>query len=72
MTCPNCGSNTIVKDSRKVKNLVARRRVCKKCSYSFYTEEVEVDNNDALKYFWSFASRKILTKSITKSITKTG
>ena len=72
MTCPKCESNTIVKDSRKVNNLVARRRVCKNCDYSFYTEEVEVDNNDALKYFWSFASRKILTKSITKSITKTG
>ena len=56
MNCPKCNSNTLVKDSRPVGRLVARRRVCKKCSYEFFTEEVEVDNNESLKSFWRVKS----------------
>lgn len=70
MYCPKCDNNTIVKDSRKVEKLVARRRECTSCGYSFYTEEVEVENGESLKYFWRFAQHKI-KNTLTKSITKT-
>lgn len=52
MYCPKCECDTKVKDSRPVGRLVARHRVCKSCGYDFYTEEVEVDNNESLKSFW--------------------
>ena len=53
MNCPECDGKTTVKISKKVEMVVARKRVCTKCGYSFYTEEVEVDDPDALRYFWS-------------------
>lgn len=53
MNCPECNGKTTVKISKRVELVVARQRECTKCGYSFYTEEVEVEEPDALKYYWS-------------------
>ena len=53
MNCPECDSKTRVRDSRRVEMVVARKRECIKCGYSFYTQEEEVDEPDALKYYWA-------------------
>lgn len=58
MLCPECDSKTRVVDSRPVETLVARKRVCKSCGYSFYTEEVEVEDNEALRFFYAEAKAK--------------
>ena len=44
MTCPVCGEETRVVDSRKPDcETVWRRRECKECGYRFETEEREVE-----------------------------
>lgn len=43
MTCPICGEETKVVDSRSEPDCVHRRRVCIKCKYSFTTSEIEDD-----------------------------
>ena len=43
MTCPICGGETKVVDSRSELDCVHRRRVCAKCKYSFTTSEIEDD-----------------------------
>lgn len=43
MTCPICGEETKVVDSRSESDCVHRRRVCIKCKYSFTTSEIEDD-----------------------------
>ena len=53
MNCPECDGKTKVTISRRVEMVVARQRICLKCGYIFYTEEVEVEETDALKYYWS-------------------
>lgn len=43
MTCPVCGGNTKVVDSRvKDCDSVWRRRECQECGYRFNTEETEL------------------------------
>ena len=53
MNCPECDEKTRVRDSRRVEMVVVRKRECIECGYSFYTQEEEVDEPDALKYYWS-------------------
>ena len=53
MNCPECDGKTTVKISKKVEMVVARQRVCTKCGYTFCTEEVEVEEPDALRYYWA-------------------
>ena len=43
---------------KKIEMVVARQRVCTKCGYIFYTEESEVEEADALKYYWSTTKAK--------------
>lgn len=44
MTCPVCGGDTHVVDSRKPDcDVVLRLRKCKDCGYKFKTEEREVE-----------------------------
>lgn len=43
MTCPVCGAETKVIDSRSEPDCVHRRRVCLDCKYSFTTSEIEDD-----------------------------
>ena len=43
MTCPMCGAETKVADSRSEPDCVHRRRVCVECKYSFTTSEIEDD-----------------------------
>ena len=44
MTCPICGAETKIFDSRKHIDYVRRRRVCSECGYRFTTEEKEVED----------------------------
>lgn len=49
MTCPVCGAETKVVDSRSEPDCVYRRRVCVECKYSFTTSEIEDDLRKRLK-----------------------
>ena len=49
MTCPNCGGDTKVIDSRSNIDHVIRRRKCRECGHCFYTIETDVDMNSKLK-----------------------
>lgn len=51
MTCPICGGETKVVDSRSELDCVHRRRVCVKCKYSFMTNEIEDDLRKRLEEF---------------------
>lgn len=51
MFCPECNNRTLVIDSRTVDDTVGRKRKCKVCGHVFYTEEIEVVNNETLKEF---------------------
>lgn len=63
MKCPNCESKTIVLDSRCVELAVARHRHCSSCGYSFYTEELEAENAEALRYYYRMRQRERREKS---------
>ena len=65
MTCPICGEETKVVDSRSEPDCVHRRRVCIKCKYSFTTSEVE---DDLLKRLEEFKKKRKKSKTFTKSI----
>lgn len=45
MECPECGGNTKILDSRKYAGAVYRKRECKLCNFTFWTEEIEIDSN---------------------------
>lgn len=54
VTCPKCGGNLKVVNSRSIGNETARIRKCRKCSKRFCTIEV-IDNNrstDVFQRFW--------------------
>lgn len=50
MECPECGKKSNVIASRKVEMNVFRIRVCKGCGHKFYTEESEIDIEEADAY----------------------
>ena len=43
MTCPNCGGNTKVIDSRLQEDSVYRRRECMVCKKRFSTTEIDLE-----------------------------
>lgn len=43
MTCPVCGGDTKVIDSRPSEDSVQRRRKCLECDYRFNTIEIDMD-----------------------------
>lgn len=43
MTCPICGSDTKVFDSRADTDNVRRKRACTVCRYTFTTIEIDAD-----------------------------
>lgn len=49
MTCPVCGAETKVVDSRSIEDGTRRRRKCLECDYRFSTVEIDVDYYEALK-----------------------
>ena len=51
MNCPKCEGKTTVIDSRTIDEYVARKRQCKVCGYKFYTEEVEVEESEAMRKY---------------------
>lgn len=50
MTCPSCGEKTKTTDSAMVYGSVIRKRACSGCSYVFYTEELEVPEEDGARF----------------------
>lgn len=48
MTCPKCGENTKVVDSRVEEDSVWRRRECQGCGYRFNTTEIDMDMYERL------------------------
>lgn len=46
MTCPVCGGQTRITDSRSDGETVRRRRECRECGHRFTTREID---NDMLK-----------------------
>lgn len=47
MECPKCEGKSRVVDSRKVETIVFRRRICNVCGYRFYTEEIQIEKDEA-------------------------
>jgi len=43
MTCPSCGEDTIVVDSRPNEDSTYRRRECVSCFHRFSTIEIDAD-----------------------------
>jgi transcriptional regulator NrdR family protein len=43
MTCPQCGGETFIINSRKTCESVRRRRERQECGYRFSTTEIEID-----------------------------
>lgn len=43
MTCPNCGGDTKVIDSRQQEDSVYRRRECLVCKDRFSTTEIDIE-----------------------------
>jgi transcriptional regulator NrdR family protein len=50
LTCPKCGGDTGVIDTRQPKNFntIRRRRMCFRCSYRYSTYEVDDDTYNTL------------------------
>lgn len=49
MTCPVCGAETKVVDSRSVEDGTRRKRKCLECDYRFSTVEIDVDYYETLR-----------------------
>lgn len=43
MTCPICGGDTSIIDSRNKDDYKKRRRICQECGYKFNTIEIDMD-----------------------------
>ena len=65
MTCPICGGETKVIDSRSEPDCVHRKRVCVECKHSFTTSEIEDDLPNDLR---RLKSKEKNLKTFTKSI----
>lgn len=49
MTCPKCGGDTWVRDSKSDAESVHRQRVCKDCEHVFFT--IETDAGSHLMFY---------------------
>lgn len=49
MTCPICGGETKVIDSKVEPDCIRRKRICLDCKYNFTTTEIEDDLRKRLK-----------------------
>ena len=58
MKCPNCKIKTTVIDSRTDGEIVARRRVCKRCGYKVHTLESTNCGDEA----WTKVSKELRWK----------
>lgn len=73
MTCPRCGSGTMISDTRLIKGRMVRRmRVCsgKKCRYRFPTREVALEE---LERLWGIEKRvKDFSALLTGAVDRPG
>lgn len=59
MLCPNCESkNTKVVNSRSIEENVFRKRICNDCGYVFHTEEIEINDEEIVKSYYSAIKRE--------------
>lgn len=68
MTCPKCGGETRVIDSRRNEETVVRRRICERCNTIFHTKEVPVDAT----FFCDVAYHRRGDKRYDRQSTKSG
>lgn len=49
MTCPVCGSKSMVKDTGTDSDIIIRKRIClsDSCKYVFYTKEIDCNKTEA-------------------------
>ena len=62
MTCPWCGGNTKVINSRPQEDIVYRRRECLICKERFSTTEIDVDMCKEQKALWKFIKKMQKTR----------
>ena len=62
LDCVHCNEETYVKDSVKKYGTVYRRRVCKVCGREFYTYEIEIEDENALKMCKDALTKRTSTK----------
>ena len=53
MKCPECGNETLVKDSRENDSDIMRRRECRACGYRFNTVESFLEGGKIVKRYVS-------------------
>lgn len=58
MTCPVCAGGTTVNLTRAFCDSIVRRRKCKLCGYTFYTEEIETPEAEAEANRWLRENRR--------------
>ena len=67
--CVDCGSNTLVVDSRlHDSGSIRRRRACPKCNYSFWTIEIEECMSDLADMVDEIASLRKENERLKKRI----
>lgn len=63
MTCPICGADSRVIDSRADCEGVYRRRKCKECNHIFNTSEYESDSSAYNRLMYDIKHNKNITKT---------
>ena len=54
MNCPNCGGKVAVIDTTSTPDgEIYRKRKCRECNYVFYTVEIEVEFDEAVRDAWN-------------------
>lgn len=64
MTCPHCGGDTKVIDSRPNEDSVQRRRECLSCKQRFSTTEIDLQLYTKLARTFSVSENKNINKAI--------
>lgn len=58
MVCSNCDNKTNVNLTIQYAGTTIRHRKCKKCGLGFYTEEVELTDNDFIREALRFKNER--------------
>lgn len=70
MTCPKCGGETCVIDSRPSEDSVRRRRECLECGDRFNTMEIDADYYETLMQIDRKTIQKVMQEALLDSCEK--
>ena len=70
MTCPKCGAETCVIDSRPSEDSVRRRRECLECGERFNTMEIDADYYETLMQIDRKTIQKVMQEALLDSCEK--